>query len=65
MHACNIADSYKTMLTLLHIVLRTYFSFIFACALNLSPVIQGDTKGGFSIFYPDEGLDTGDVLLMR
>jgi len=28
-------------------------------------LIEGDTKGGFSIFYPDEGLDTGDLLLTR
>ena len=27
--------------------------------------IEGDTKGGFSIFYPDDGLDTGDLLLTR
>jgi len=28
-------------------------------------LIEGDTKGGFSIFYPDDGLDTGDLLLTR
>ena len=28
-------------------------------------LIEGDTTGGFSIFYPDEGLDTGDLLLTR
>ena len=27
--------------------------------------IEGDTKGGFSIFYPDDGLDTGNLLLTR
>ena len=28
-------------------------------------MIEGDTKGGFSIFYPDDGLDTGNLLLTR
>lgn len=28
-------------------------------------LIEGDTQGGFSIFYPDDGLDTGDLLLTR
>lgn len=28
-------------------------------------LIDGDTDGGFSIFYPDDGLDTGDLLLTR
>jgi len=28
-------------------------------------LIEGDTTGGFSIFYPDAGLDTGDLLLTR
>ena len=28
-------------------------------------LIEGDTRGGFSIFYPDDGLDTGDLLLTR
>ena len=27
--------------------------------------LEGDTKGGFSIFYPDDGLDTGNLLLTR
>ena len=26
-------------------------------------LIQGDTKGGFSIFWPDDGLDTGILRL--
>ena len=26
-------------------------------------LIEGDTKGGFSIFWPDDGLDTGPILL--
>ncbi len=29
------------------------------------PIIQGDTETGLSIFWPDNGLDTGDVLLQR
>eukprot|EP00088_Acartia_fossae_P053331 TRINITY_DN6060_c0_g1_i13.p1 TRINITY_DN6060_c0_g1~~TRINITY_DN6060_c0_g1_i13.p1 ORF type:complete len:901 (-),score=295.69 TRINITY_DN6060_c0_g1_i13:194-2896(-) len=28
-------------------------------------LIEGDTRGGFTIFYPDDGLDTGDILLTR
>jgi len=28
-------------------------------------LIEGDTRGGFTIFYPDDGLDTGNVLLTR
>ena len=28
-------------------------------------MLEGDTTGGFSIFYPDDGLDTGDLLLTR
>ena len=27
------------------------------------PIIMGDTKSGFSWFYPTDGLDEGDVLL--
>src|ERR1700750_2761668 len=29
------------------------------------PIIQGDTETGLSIFWPDHGLDTGDVLLQK
>ena len=28
-------------------------------------LIEGDTKGGFSIFWPDDGLDTGPILLQK
>jgi len=28
-------------------------------------LIEGDTTGGFTIFYPDDGLDTGEILLTR
>jgi len=29
------------------------------------PIIMGETETGLSIFWPDDGLDTGDVLLQR
>ena len=29
------------------------------------PIINGDTETGLSIFWPDNGLDTGDVLLRK
>jgi methionyl-tRNA formyltransferase len=29
------------------------------------PIIKGDTATGLSIFWPDNGLDTGDVLLQK
>src|SRR5215468_10785453 len=29
------------------------------------PIIQGDTETGLSIFWPDNGLDTGDILLQK
>jgi methionyl-tRNA formyltransferase len=29
------------------------------------PIINGDTETGLSIFWPDDGLDTGDVLLQK
>ncbi len=29
------------------------------------PIIQGETETGLSIFWPDGGIDTGDVLLQR
>ena len=29
------------------------------------PIIQGETKTGLTIFWPDAGLDTGQVLLQR
>ena len=29
------------------------------------PIIQGKTKTGLSIFWPDEGLDTGPILLQK
>jgi len=29
------------------------------------PIIQGETETGLSIFWPDNGLDTGDVLLQQ
>lgn len=35
-----------------------------ASAINWA-VIQGDTRTGLSIFWPDQGLDTGPILLQR
>jgi methionyl-tRNA formyltransferase len=29
------------------------------------PIIKGETETGLSIFWPDNGLDTGDVLIQR
>lgn len=29
------------------------------------PIIQGETKTGLSVFWPDAGLDTGPILLQR
>src|SRR5213596_563805 len=29
------------------------------------PIIQGETETGLSIFWPDNGLDTGDVLISK
>ena len=29
------------------------------------PIIKGETKSGLTIFWPDEGLDTGPVLLQK
>jgi methionyl-tRNA formyltransferase len=29
------------------------------------PIIQGDTKTGLTIFWPDKGLDTGPILLTK
>ncbi len=29
------------------------------------PIIQGETKTGLSIFWPDDGLDTGPILMQR
>ncbi|MGA0531114.1 methionyl-tRNA formyltransferase [Hansschlegelia sp. KR7-227] len=35
-----------------------------ASAINW-PIIKGETTTGLSIFWPDDGLDTGDVLLQK
>src|SRR5579863_318184 len=35
-----------------------------ASAINW-PIIKGETETGLSIFWPDNGLDTGDVLIQR
>lgn len=35
-----------------------------ASAINW-PIIKGETETGLSIFWPDDGLDTGDVLIQK
>jgi len=35
-----------------------------ASAINW-PIIKGETETGLSIFWPDNGLDTGDILLQK
>ncbi|MEQ2182524.1 Cytosolic 10-formyltetrahydrofolate dehydrogenase [Goodea atripinnis] len=35
-----------------------------ASAINWT-LIQGDKKGGFTVFWADDGLDTGPILLQR
>src|SRR3984893_10955033 len=35
-----------------------------ASAINW-PIIQGESETGLSIFWPDNGLDTGDILLQK
>jgi methionyl-tRNA formyltransferase len=35
-----------------------------ASAINW-PIIKGETKTGLSIFWPDNGLDTGDILIQK
>ncbi|MDB5599847.1 MAG: methionyl-tRNA formyltransferase [Xanthobacteraceae bacterium] len=35
-----------------------------AAAINW-PIIKGETETGLSIFWPDNGLDTGDVLIQK
>ncbi|KAL4655636.1 cytosolic 10-formyltetrahydrofolate dehydrogenase-like [Arapaima gigas] len=35
-----------------------------ACAINWT-LIHGDKKGGFTVFWADDGLDTGPILLQR
>ena len=35
-----------------------------ASAINWT-LMEGDRKGGFSIFWADDGLDTGPILLQR
>ena len=45
-----------------------YNKFVSVClcfCLIVSFFLEGDTRGGFTIFYPDDGLDTGNVLLTR
>ena len=39
---------------------RDAFAKVMSCL-----IVEGDTRGGFTIFYPDDGLDTGEILLTR
>lgn len=32
---------------------------------TLRTLIHGDKKGGFTVFWADDGLDTGPILLQR
>jgi len=34
------------------------------CSINW-PIIQGETRTGLTVFWPDEGLDTGPILLQK
>lgn len=35
------------------------------CFVKYRTLLQGDKEGGFSIFWADDGLDTGPILLQR
>ena len=50
---------------ILKISLGHFLLFIKYRYVYLYLYIEGDTTGGFTIFYPDEGLDTGNILLTR
>lgn len=41
------------------------FVFIILLSLTLRTLIHGDKKGGFTVFWADDGLDTGPILLQR
>lgn len=40
-------------------------SFYTCCLLTRRTLIHGDKKGGFTVFWADDGLDTGPILLQR
>lgn len=33
--------------------------------LNYRTLMEGDKQGGFTVFWADDGLDTGPILLQR
>ena len=37
----------------------------FLLCVPLRTLIHGDKKGGFTVFWADDGLDTGPILLQR
>lgn len=42
---------------------RKFFFPVYVCVSRT--LIQGDKKAGFSVFWADDGLDTGPILLQR
>lgn len=65
---------FKKSVTSLHICLlflisvgallsKALLSFVFTTLRRT--LIQGDKKAGFSVFWADDGLDTGPILLQR
>lgn len=43
--------------------LFTYSFLVFICIAGT--LMQGDTKTGLTVFWPDDGLDTGPILLQK
>lgn len=41
------------------------FSIYCKASFTFRTLIQGDKKAGFTIFWADDGLDTGPILLQR
>lgn len=41
------------------------FSIYYKASFTSRTLIQGDKKAGFTIFWADDGLDTGPILLQR
>jgi folate-dependent phosphoribosylglycinamide formyltransferase PurN len=46
-------------------ILVPCFSIFAICYLYFRTLIKGDKKAGFSIFWADDGLDTGPILLQK
>ena len=38
---------------------------VLICRFVCRTLIQGDKRGGFTLFWADDGLDTGPILLQR